>query len=186
MHLNSQYSNSQDPDALERIIAAERNANRDRIESGWTDTKIPGFFESYVLSFKLSFPKVNLFQQMKATGNTRLLSKLACSDEVPGAFGAQRMSVYLILDDARTEETTQFASEVEFRKKSTITNSFFKVGTAISSFSLRDAIPKGISFSFGKNYVGKAREAMGALQQNNINNTQVKWIDSGADLISGG
>ena len=68
----------------------------------------------------------------------------------------------------------------------TITNSFFKVGTAISSFSLRDAIPKGISFSFGKNYVGKVREAMGALQQNNINNTQVKWINSGADLIPGG
>lgn len=101
--------------AVEQSIAAERNANRATIESGWKDTKIPGFFESYGLSFKLSFPKVNLFQQMKATGNT-------------------------------------------------ITNSFFKVGTAISSFSLRDAISKGISFSFGKSgadYTQDVKKAFG-------------------------
>ena len=40
--------------------------------------------------------------------------------KLPGAFGGQRLSVYLILDDVSTEATTQFASEVEFRKKSNI------------------------------------------------------------------
>ena len=52
--------------------------------------------------------------------SNRLLSKLASSDEVPGVFVAQRLSVYLILDDASTEATPQFASEVEFRKKSNV------------------------------------------------------------------
>ena len=48
----------------------------------------------------------------------RLLSKLASVDEVPGADGAQRRSVHEVLDRASTGATQQFATEVEFGKKS--------------------------------------------------------------------
>ena len=48
----------------------------------------------------------------------RLLSKLADVDEVPGASGAQPRSVQEVLEDASTGATTQFATAVEFRKKS--------------------------------------------------------------------
>ena len=37
---------------------------------------------------------------------------------MPGASGAQRLSVSLILDDASTGATPEFAASVEFRKKS--------------------------------------------------------------------
>lgn len=51
--------------AIEREIACEANSNRGKIESKWGYTKLPGFFESCGLSFKLSFPKTNVFQGLK-------------------------------------------------------------------------------------------------------------------------
>ena len=52
------------------------------------------------------------------TGYSRLLSKLAYADEVPGVSGAQTRSVPEVHEDASTGTTQQFAAEVEFRKKS--------------------------------------------------------------------
>lgn len=48
----------------------------------------------------------------------RLPSKLAAGDEVQGASGAQNRSVHDVLEDSSTGATKQFASAVEFRKKS--------------------------------------------------------------------
>lgn len=72
--------------------------------------------------------------------NPRFFSKLASDDEVPGVSGAQPRSVYKILDEASNGTTRQFASEVEFRKKS-IPGSAFKLWTTIkvpAGFSLQE------------------------------------------------
>src|SRR3990167_5958786 len=62
------------------------------------------------------------FDSMLANGflikENRLLSKLADADEVQGADGAQKLSVYNILDTPSTSATPQFAASVEFRNKS--------------------------------------------------------------------
>ncbi|APR97814.1 hypothetical protein [Wolbachia endosymbiont of Folsomia candida] len=49
---------------------------------------------------------------------SRLLSKLACERQVLEAYGAENRSVLNIHEDLSTEATTQFPTEVEFRKKS--------------------------------------------------------------------
>ena len=55
---------------------------------------------------------------MKTSPSTRLLSKFADADEVPGVSGAQNRSVHEVLEDSSTGTTKQFAATVEFRKKS--------------------------------------------------------------------
>ncbi len=50
--------------------------------------------------------------------NNRSLSKLASVDEVPDASGAQNRSVHNVLEDSSTGAAPQFATEVEFSKRS--------------------------------------------------------------------
>ncbi|AWW50883.1 hypothetical protein ASM33_08385 [Wolbachia endosymbiont of Folsomia candida] len=55
---------------------------------------------------------------LREDNSNRLLSKLACERQVLGAHGAENRSVLNIHEDLSTEATTQFPTEVEFRKKS--------------------------------------------------------------------
>ena len=56
--------------------------------------------------------------QFQTPQRIRPLAELAAGDAVPGASGAQRLSVYLTLDDVSTGATTQCASAVDLCKGS--------------------------------------------------------------------
>lgn len=54
---------------IEGIIAGENQEKRKGVENQWKETKLPGFFESRGISFKLSFPNIKFFKTAKDTPN---------------------------------------------------------------------------------------------------------------------
>ena len=68
----------------------------------------------YALMIQLDYTSLEI---QEPTSN-RLLSKLACADEVQGVDSAQKLSVQKLLDASSTGATKQFAAEVELGKKS--------------------------------------------------------------------